>query len=123
MPSVDEMRSTVEKYIELVSGGTAEQVADLYADDATLEDPVGTEPKTGRDAIVAFYKIIEPIERSAELVSFKAGGDTAVFEFKIVTVFGDTTIELNPVDIMMFDDAGKVRSMRAVWSPEDMVRR
>lgn len=123
MPSVDEMRSTVEKYIELVGGGTAEQITDLYADDATLEDPVGTEPKTGRDAILEFYKVIEPIERSAELVSFKAGGDTAVFEFRIVTVFGTTTIELSPVDIMVFGDDGRVRSMRAVWSPADMVRR
>jgi steroid delta-isomerase len=123
VPSVDDMRKTVERYLELVGGGTAEEITELYADNATLEDPVGTEPKVGRAAILAFYKIIEPIERSTELVSFKAGGDTAVFEFRIVTVFGDVTIELSPVDVMVFDDGGRVTSMRAVWSADDMVRR
>lgn len=123
MPSVDEMRSTVQKYLELVAGGTAEQITALYSDDATLEDPVGAEPKRGREAILEFYKVIEPIERSTELLSFKAGGDTAVFAFRIVTVFGDLTVEVEPTDIMIFADDGRVASMRAVWSPDDMVQR
>jgi steroid delta-isomerase len=123
VPSVADMRSTVDSYLELVASGTAEQITALYADDATVEDPVGTEPHRGRDAILAFYKIIEPIERSTELVSFKAAGNLAVFEFRIVTYFDAATIELNPLDIMEFHDDGRVRAMRAVWSPDDMVRR
>ena len=123
MPDAALMRSTVDRYITLVSTGTAEEVASLYADDATLEDPVGAEPKVGKSAIVDFYKVIEPIERKAELIWAKAAGDTAVFEFRIVTVFGETTIELQPIDIMTFDEAGKITSMRALWSAEDMVRR
>jgi steroid Delta-isomerase len=123
VPSVAEMRSVVEQYLTLVGGGTAEQITALYADDATLEDPVGADPHVGRDAILAFYKVIEPIKRSTELVSFKAAGDTAVFEFHIVTYFDEFTIELSPVDIMVFGADGRIASMRAVWSPQDMVRR
>jgi steroid delta-isomerase len=117
------MRSTVEQYLTLVGGGTAAQITALFADDATLEDPVGADPHRGRDAIETFYKVIEPIERSTELLSFRAAGDTAVFEFRIVTVFGETTIELNPMDIMVFGGDGKIASMRALWAPEDMIRR
>ncbi|MDP9117609.1 MAG: nuclear transport factor 2 family protein [Actinomycetota bacterium] len=116
------MRSTVEQYLALVANGTAEQIAELYADDAVLEDPVGNDPHVGKDAILAFYKVIEPIERSTQL-SLRASGDTAVFEFRIVTVFGDLTIELSPVDIMVFDKNGRIASMRAVWSPDDMIKR
>lgn len=123
MPSVEQIKASVHRYLELVDHGTAEELAALYADDATLEDPVGSEPKVGRAAIGEFYKVIEPIERSAQLVSLHAAGDTAVFEFRIVTVFGDTTVELTPADIMVFDAAGKIVSMRAVWSAEDMIRR
>ena len=123
MPSVAEMRSVVDHYLTLVGGGTAEQITALYADEATLEDPVGADPHIGRDAILAFYKVIEPIKRSAELMWFKAAGNTAVFEFHIVTYFDQFTIELNPVDIMVFGDDGRIASMRAVWSAEDMVRR
>ena len=123
MPSVAELRSTVERYVELVGSGTAEQVAECYTADAVLEDPAGSEPKRGRAAIVEFYKVIEPIQRSTELLWCRVGGDTAVFEFRIVTVFGDTTVELQPVDVMRFDAAGLITSMRAVWSAEDMIQR
>ena len=123
MPSVAEMRATVDKYLELVASGTAEQLAGLYADDATVEDPVGTDPHVGRDGVLEFYKVIEPFKRSTELVSFKAAGNVAVFEFHIVTYFDAMTIELNPVDVMEFGDDGLVTRMRALWGPEDMVRR
>ncbi|MCW2495493.1 nuclear transport factor 2 family protein [Jatrophihabitans sp.] len=121
MPSVPEMRATVDKYLALVATGTAEEITALYADGATLEDPVGAEPLVGKEAILAFYKVIEPIKRSTELISFKAGGDTAVFQFKIVTAFDALTVEISPVDIMIFDEAGAVTSMRAVWSQDEMI--
>jgi steroid delta-isomerase len=116
------MRATVETYLSLVGDGTAEQITALYADDATVEDPVGTPAHTGHAAVLEFYKVIEPIKRATELVSFKAAGNVAVFEFKITTFFPEFTIHLNPVDIMTFAEDGKVQGMTAVWSPEDMVR-
>ena len=122
MPSVEDMRKTVTSYLELVANGTAEDITALYADDATVEDPVGTDPHVGRDGILAFYKVIEPIKRATELVSFKAAGNIAVFEFRITTYFEQMTIHLNPVDIMEFGEDGKVVRMRALWGPEDMVR-
>jgi steroid delta-isomerase len=123
MPTPDEMRSVVEKYVDLVATGTAEQITELYADDATVEDPVGTDPHAGRDAVLAFYKVIEPFRRTTELRSVRAAGNVAVFEFHIVTHFDAMTIELSPVDIMEFGDDGKVVRMRALWGPEDMVRK
>jgi steroid Delta-isomerase len=116
------MRVTVEKYLDLVANGTAEDITALYADDATVEDPVGSDPHVGRDAVLKFYKVIEPIKRSTELVSLKAAGNVAVFEFRIVTYFDQMTIHLNPVDIMEFGEDGKVTRMRALWGPQDMVR-
>jgi steroid delta-isomerase len=121
VPSVAEMRATVDKYLALVGSGTAAEITALYAEGATLEDPVGAEPLVGRDAVLAFYKVIEPIQRSTELLFFKAGGDTAVFQFRIVTTFGDTNIEITPADIMIFNEAGLITSMRAVWAQDEMI--
>lgn len=123
MPTPDEMRSVVDKYVDLVANGTAEQITELYADDATVEDPIGTDPHVGRQAVLDFYKIIEPFERTTELRSVRAAGNVAVFEFHIVTHFDAMTIELSPVDIMEFGEDGKVVRMRALWGPEDMVRK
>ena len=122
MPTTDEMRSVVDKYIDLVANGTAEQITELYAEGATVEDPVGTDPHVGLEGVLNFYKVIEPFKRTTELRSFRAAGNVAVFEFHIVTHFDTMTIELSPVDIMEFDDDGKVARMRALWGPDDMVR-
>ena len=121
MPSVAEMRATVDTYLSLVATGTAEQITSLYAEGATLEDPVGAQPLVGLDAILAFYKVIEPIPRTTELMFVKAAGDTAVFQFRIVTTFGDTSIQIEPVDIMVFDEEGKITAMRAVWAEQEMI--
>ena len=82
----------------------------------------GPAPHPGKDAILAFYTVIEPLERSTELLSFRAAGDTAIFEFRIVTVFGDITVEISPMDIMVFNADGEVASMRAVWDASEMIR-
>lgn len=122
-PTVEQMRSVVERYLTLVGGGTAEEITALYRDDATLEDPVGSDAHVGREAILTFYKVIEPIKRETELRSFKAAGNVAVFAFRIVTYFDQMTVELEPTDIMEFDADGRIMRMRALWGPEDMVTR
>jgi steroid delta-isomerase len=122
-PTVEQMRVTVENYLALVASGTAEQITALYADSASVEDPVGTPAHEGHDAILAFYKVIEPIRRSTELISFKAAGNVAVFTFRIVTYFDQITVELEPTDIMEFGPDGLVTRMRALWGVEDMVQR
>ena len=41
MASVEVITNAVNRYLELVANGTADEIAGLYADDATVEDPVG----------------------------------------------------------------------------------
>ncbi len=56
----DVLQGFVQRYLDTVAGGTADDVAALYAEDATLEDPVGGgEVHIGRQAIAGFYKIME----------------------------------------------------------------
>ena len=53
----DVLQGFVQRYLDTVAGGSADAVAALYAEDATLEDPVGGgEVHIGRQAIAGFYK-------------------------------------------------------------------
>lgn len=118
---VDKIDAAVESYIEFLNTGTAEQIADLYAPSATVEDPIGADIRDTRDQLVEFYSIITNMEeRTATLKWKKIAGDTAVFEFTLVTGTSGMRFEIAPVDIMVFDADGKVSSMRAVWQPEDL---
>ena len=42
--------------------------------------------------------------------------------FRLVSKFGENTFEVAPIDVMEFDDDGRITSMRAYWSPEDLVQ-
>lgn len=121
MASADDIRDTVRRYVEAVGSGTAADIVALYREDATVEDPVGSEPHVGHAAIKKFYDVIEPLERSSELFTVRVAGDSAAFSFRIVTRFGEQNFTLDPIDVMTFDENGLISSMRAFWSPDDMV--
>ncbi|NLU82122.1 nuclear transport factor 2 family protein [Rhodococcus sp. HNM0569] len=119
--SRDAVRATVEAYVKAVASGTTDDVLALYADGAVVEDPVGSEPRTTRESLREFYAVLEPLEQEGELLTLRIAENTAAFHFRLVTKAGDQRIELSPIDIMEFDDDGKIVSMRAVWSQEDML--
>ncbi|MEU3012322.1 nuclear transport factor 2 family protein [Nocardia asteroides] len=121
MASADDIRATVRKYVEAVGNGTAADIVALYREDATVEDPVGSEPHVGHAAIRKFYEAIEPMERATELFSVRVAGDSAAFSFRVVTTFGDQKFTLDPIDVMTFDEDARITGMRAFWSQDDMV--
>ncbi|MEV6060106.1 nuclear transport factor 2 family protein [Nocardia asteroides] len=121
MASADDIRATVRKYVEAVGNGTAADIVALYREDATVEDPVGSEPHVGHAAIRKFYEAIEPMERATELFSVRVAGDSAAFSFRVVTTFGEQKFTLDPIDVMTFDEDARITGMRAFWSPDDMV--
>ena len=123
MPSVEEMRATVAKYVEMVGSGDTEGIVALYRADATVEDPAGTPPRTGSAEIREFYKILEPLETQTTLVTSRIAGNTAAFLFTLVTKAGENEMELSPIDVMEFDDEGKIVSMKAYWSQADLTLR
>jgi steroid Delta-isomerase len=125
MPNADKTHAITEavnRYIALVARGSAKDLVDLYADDATVEDPVGGEVHIGRQAIQGFYAAAENLERQSELVSLRVAGNEAAFQFRLTVTAGDSTVRIEPIDVMVFDDHGKVTSMKAYWSAADVTQ-
>ncbi|MBC9734893.1 nuclear transport factor 2 family protein [Nocardioides marmotae] len=121
MPASNEaVRAVVERYVALVATGTADQIVDLYADGATVEDPVGSEPLTTREAIHAFYATLEGLEKETRLLDARVVAGEAVFAFEVRTKAGDQTYVLAPFDVMTFDEDARITSMRAYWGEADM---
>lgn len=117
----EKINAVVTAYIDALNSGTAEEIADLYADGATVEDPIGAPLRTTRDELVEFYGIITGMpHRDATVAWTRIAGDTAVFEFTLVTGTDEGKFKITPIDIMVFDENGKVTSMRAVWNPSDL---
>ena len=119
--SADRIRQVVDDYIRLVGSGTADEIVALYAEDATVEDPVGTDVRTGHAAIREFYATLEGLQQETKLIAARIAGGEASFLFEIITRAGDKTYTLSPIDAMTFDDDGLITTMRAYWGDNDMV--
>src|ERR1700741_3029567 len=51
-----QIRKLYDRYPEMVTKGDVEGIVALYADDATIEDPIGAPLHRGIDAIRKFYQ-------------------------------------------------------------------
>jgi steroid delta-isomerase len=112
----DDIRKTIGRYIEFMNASDVDSIAALYAEDATLEDPVGTEPIRGREAIRGFYAAaVGSVKLEATGNPRVAAGEVA---FPMHAHIGETQI-LEIIDLMVFNDDGQIVSMRAFWSTDE----
>ena len=118
--SAQAITDTVNRYIELIAKGSADDLVELYADDATVEDPVGGEVHIGRQAIHGFYSGVNDVRRECELVSLRVAGNEAAFQFRLSVIAGEHRMVIEPIDVMVFDGGGKITAMKAYWSAADV---
>ncbi|BAX94065.1 nuclear transport factor 2 family protein [Mycobacterium shigaense] len=126
MPTADDkvqvITDTVNRYIALLGDGDVDGLVSLYADDATVEDPVGGEVHIGSQAIKGFYSAVANVDRQAELVSLRVAGNEAAFHFRLTITAGEQKMRIEPIDVMVFDGRGKISAMKAYWSAADVTQ-
>jgi steroid delta-isomerase len=123
MTTAEDITTTVNRYLELVAKGQADDIAALYADDATVEDPVGGEVHIGRQAIRGFYANVLGVKCETDVVTLRALGNEAAYFWRLTVDLGEggsMTIEI--ISVMTFDDEGKIASMKAYWGPENVTQ-
>ena len=121
MPDPAKMEAAVHAYVAAFEAGSADQVAALYAEDATVEDPIGAPIHHGRDAVRAFYA--ESMKTGAKLKlegPVRVVGDYAVFPFSVNLDFDGVPKRSDVIDTFRFNEANEVIEMRAYWGPTNM---
>lgn len=115
MPTREHIESTVREYVEAVGRQDLEATLALFAEDAHQEDPVGTPPNVGRDAIRGFFEKAYRSPFSTELTGpLLVTGDHAAFHFTITVPLGEETMTVRVIDLVRFDDDGLIAELRAV---------
>ncbi len=117
------MKQAMQAYIDHFNRGDHAAIAGLYADDATVEDPVGSPLKEGKEAIAAFYKMAVSTGAKLKLAAPIRGshGNAAAMAFEVQLNMPEGEAVIRVIDVMTFNDAGKFTSMKAYWSRQDMV--
>lgn len=120
MPSHEEKVRVVEAYVDAFAKGDPEAVVALFAEDAAVEDPVGSPAHRGRDAIRAFYTASMATGAKLKLEGpVRTAADYAAFAFSVTLNYGGEK-RVDVIDTFRFDEAGKVVEMRAYFGPANM---
>jgi len=118
--TADEIINKVKKLVDGVNNHDTVAIIDLYDDDATLEDPVGTDPQCGHDAIAAFYQQGFQVKIQFELTGpIRCAGNSAAFPFVATIDTGENKMRLEVIEVLEFNENGKIKSMRAYWGPDN----
>jgi steroid Delta-isomerase len=122
MPSPEDNAKTAKRYLELVAKGRAEDIAELYADDATVEDPVGGEVHIGREAIRRFYQAIPSANNEAEVFTLRAAGNEVACFWAFTVDLGKNRMRIEIITVMTFNEDGKIAAIKAYWTPENVTQ-
>lgn len=116
MEAADKMK-VVEKYVEAFDHGDISIIRDMYADNARVEDPVGSPVHEGMEAICAFYEGAMASGAKLALTGKPCcAGNAVAFPFQV----NMPGMLINVIDVFEFDEQGKVSSMKAYWGPESL---
>lgn len=121
MPTAEAMEAAVHTYVEAFDKGDAALAASIFADDAVIDDPIGSPPKVGKAAILQFYT--ESMATGAKLVlqgPVRVATAHAAFAMQVRLNWGGKDMAIDVIDTFAFDDAGKVKQMQAYFGPGNM---
>lgn len=119
MPAPEAMVRAVETYVAAFDAADPEMVVGLFAPDATVEDPVGTPPHVGHEAIRTFYANSMTTGAKLKLEGpVRIAGDAAAFAFHVI--FDDPNMRVDVIDLFKFGEDGRVVSMKAFFGATNM---
>lgn len=110
------MEAAVHAYVAAFDHSDAVAIANLYAIDARVEDPIGSPPHVGREAIETFYRYA--VTTGAKLVldgPIRIAGHIAAFPFHVSLNHGGQPTRIDVIDLFHFDEAGQITLMQAYW--------
>jgi steroid delta-isomerase len=121
MPTQTEMKAALQAYIDGFNADDPDAIMALFADDAVIEDPVGS-PLKSRAEFEAFIRQGVKFGARLKLAAPIRGshGNRAAMVFIVTFVRDGVRYTTNSADVMTFDEAGKIVRMDGFWGPGDV---
>ncbi len=121
MVNQQQAQAIVDRYLTSLTNSDLDGVMALYADDARVEDPVGSEPLQGRGPLTEFYaKAVDMVLSARGQGPVRAAGNELAFAFEIESEYQGQRLVMEIIDHFVLDEHLKIISMRAFWSDANM---
>lgn len=124
MATEEQMRFAMQAYIDRFNARDGEGLAQLFADNARIEDPVGgTTIVEGRAAIDEFYRVAVTLVDRLELAApiHTSHGAAAAMPFDIHMMIDERPVLIRAIDVMTFNNDGEIIDMKAYHGPGDVI--
>ena len=110
----------VDNYLRGLNEKDLELILSLYAENGSVEDPVGSKVIKGMDALRTFYGGAVILDLDLKRTgAVRIAGVEAAFPFELVMEVNGTVMKSEIIDVFRFDDQGKIVEMRAFWGPSN----
>jgi steroid delta-isomerase len=126
MPSADDMRKAMMLYLQHVSVQDVDAVLALFSETISVEDPVAGGAGThveGREAVAAFFRKgfsrTKPVPTLTGPIRTTLGNEAAM-PFTLRLELAGRPHEIDIIDVMTFDENGKISRLRAFWNPDEI---
>jgi len=112
----DRVRGVVTAYLGSLASQDIEARAALFAPDAIFEDPVGSKPVVGLEALRSVWTASRGLKVTASLKRLIVCGREACYEFVADLDAGDgDRASINCIETLKLDAKGRIVEMRAYF--------
>ena len=117
---VQHYTNVVDSYLRGLNEKDLEGILSLYADNGSVEDPVGSEVIKGKNALRKFYEGAVKLDLALTRTGpVRIAGNEVAFPFQLLMEVNGVLMKSDIIDVFLFDDTGKIISMRAFWGPSN----
>lgn len=111
------IKKVLQAYADAWQSKDREAWLALFADNASITDPVGQPAMEGKEAIAGFYDRVTGMAESMDFQIHRivGCGKKGALLFTLVTVMGSAKMAIDVIDIFEIDDAGKILTLEAYW--------
>ena len=118
----DKIAAVMQAYVDGMTGDDVEAIISLFTEDATIEDPIGSDPVTGHAASREFYQAgMDAVEKMTLEGNPRIRGNWGACAMRAYPKGMDLKFCTETLDVMKFNAEGKITRMTAYWGDRNMV--
>ena len=114
------VKQLLQRYVDHINAGEVDKLIALFAEDAEIEDPIGSGPRRGHEELRIFYQAA--LSRGVQIVVEGpirgSQSNTAAMAFRVNL----PSATVSAIEMMTFRDDEKIARMVACFGPMDISR-
>lgn len=119
--SEQHIAGVMQQYVDAITDGRLDDILELFADDAVVEDPVGSEPCRGRQALREFYQLaVDSVDKMVLDGHVRARGKWGACAMLAYPKGTEGKMTIETLDVMEFNQAGQVVAMTAYFGDSNI---